>query len=298
MVMLSAVCFSAKAIFAKLAYRHGADASTMLSLRMAFSLPFFAVAGWIGGQRPGARRFTRSEQLRLLLLGSAGYYLASWLDFQGLTLVSAGLERLILFVYPTLVVMLNVALGLERVTARIGAALSLCYGGVLLVVWSDHLAGGSDVALGSTLIFLSAVAYTGYLVGSQPLSLRHGSVRVTAWIMVAMSLCAFAQFALENRWQRLSLPWPVYLLGMLTGVVATVVPAFLLAAGMKRLGTSRASLIATVGPVATLLLAYWLLDEPITAIQIVGSALVLLGVWMVSQRRGTAAAEGSGAARK
>jgi drug/metabolite transporter (DMT)-like permease len=100
--------------------------------------------------------------------------------------------------------------------------------------------------------------------------------------MVAMSLCAFAQFALENRWQRLWQPWQVYVLGLLTGVVATVVPAFLLAAGMKRLGTSRASLIATIGPVTTLLLAYWFLDEPITAIQLAGSGLVLLGVWRVS----------------
>ncbi|HEX6245775.1 MAG TPA: DMT family transporter, partial [Polyangiales bacterium] len=268
MVMLSAVCFSAKAIFAKLAFRYGADATTMLALRMAFSLPFFAAAGLATGQRGLAQPFTRNECFKLALLGSAGYYLASWLDFQGLTLVSAGLERLILFVYPTLVVLLNVALGLERITPRIGAALMLCYGGVLLVVWSDHLAGGSDVALGTTLIFLSAVAYAGYLVGSQPLALRHGSVRVTAWIMVAMSVCAFAQFAIENRWQRLALPWQVYVLGLLTGVVATVVPAFLLAAGMKRLGTSRASLIATVGPVSTLLLAYWFLDEPITAIQL------------------------------
>lgn len=283
MVMLSAVCFSAKAIFAKLAYRYGADATTVLALRMAFSLPFFFAAGWATGQRGLAQPFTRKEQLRVALLGSAGYYLASWLDFQGLTLVSAGLERLVLFVYPTLVVLFNVALGHERITRRIGGALVLCYGGVLLVVWSDHLTGGRDVTLGSTLIFVSAVAYAGYLVGSQPLSLRHGSVRVTAWIMVAMSLCAFTQFALENRWQRLVQPWQVYVLGLLTGVVATVVPAFLLAAGMKRLGTSRASLIATVGPVSTLLLANWFLDEPITAIQLAGSALVLVGVWMVSQ---------------
>lgn len=284
MVVLSAVCFSAKAIFAKLAFRYGADATTVLALRMAFALPFFALAGALSSRRPGGRPFTRTEWLRLCLLGSAGYYLASWLDFRGLMLISAGLERLILFIYPTLVVLLNAVLRGERVTRRIGVALALCYGGVLLVVWSDHLAGGADVALGSLLVFFGAVAYTGYLVGSQPLVLLHGVMRVTAWIMVAMAACAFAQFAVENRWERLHQPWQVWALSLANGVVATVVPAFLLAAGMKRLGTSRASLIASVGPVSTLLLAYWFLDEPITAIQLAGSALVLLGVWMVSNR--------------
>jgi drug/metabolite transporter (DMT)-like permease len=197
-------------------------------------------------------------------------------------LISAGLERLILFLYPTLVVLFNAAQRGERITRRIGVALGLCYGGVLLVVWSDHLAGGRDVALGSLLVFLGAAAYTGYLVFSQPLVLRHGSMRVTSWIMVAMAGCAFAQFGLEGRWSRLDQPGEVLGLGLLIGVVATVIPAFLLAAGMKRLGTSRASLIAMIGPVSTLLLAYWFLDEPITAIQLVGSGLVLLGVWKVS----------------
>jgi drug/metabolite transporter (DMT)-like permease len=282
MVMFSAVCFSAKAIFAKLAYRHGADASTVLALRMAFALPFFAAAGWLSSRRGAAAGFARSDWLRLALLGSAGYYLASWLDFRGLMLISAGLERLILFIYPTFVVLFNAVQHGEPITRRIGLALLLCYGGVLLVVWSDHLAGGSDVVLGSALVLLSAVAYTGYLVYSQPLVLKHGSVRVTSWIMVAMTACAFAQFALEQRWDRLEQPRQVLWLGLLTGIVATVIPAFLLAAGMKRLGTSRAALIATVGPVSTLLLAYWFLDEPVTPLQVLGSALVLLGVWMVS----------------
>jgi drug/metabolite transporter (DMT)-like permease len=281
MVMLSAVCFSAKAIFAKLTYRYGADATTVLALRMAFALPFFAAAAWTTERRAQLQRFTRREWLQLGLLGSAGYYLASWLDFRGLMLISAGLERLILFLYPTLVVLFNVFQRGERVTRRVGAALGLCYGGVLLVVWSDHLAGGRDVALGSLLVFLGAAAYSGYLVYSQPLSVRHGSVRVTGWIMVVMACCAFAQFGLEQRWSRLEQPWQVLALGAANGVVATVVPAFLLAAGMKRLGTSRASLIGMVGPVSTLLLAYWFLGEPITAIQLVGSGLVLLGVWMV-----------------
>lgn len=282
MVMLSAVCFSAKAIFAKLAYRYGADASTVLTLRMAFSLPFFAAAGVWTAMRAEAKPLTMRERGRLLLLGSAGYYLASLLDFQGLQLISAGLERLILFLYPTLVILFNVASRSERLSARIGAALVLCYGGVLLVVWNDRAVGGPNVALGSALVFGSALAYAGYLVFSQPLLLRHGSTRITSWTLVATAFCALLQFSVESRWSRLDQPLHVIALCLATALIATVLPAFLLSAGMKRLGTSRASLIATVGPVSTLLLAYWFLDEPLTLIQVAGSALVLLGVWMVS----------------
>jgi drug/metabolite transporter (DMT)-like permease len=283
MVMLSAVCFSAKAIFAKLAYRYGADASTVLGLRMAFALPFFALVAVRGGREASAARFTRRELWTLGLVGSAGYYLASALDFQGLMLISAGLERLILFLYPTLVVLLNALLHGERITRRVGYALLLCYGGVLLVVWSDRLTFGADVLLGSVLVFASAVAYSGYLIFSQPLILRHGSMRVTSCALVVTAFCALLQFGVTRDPRSLfAQPWQVLALAGATALIATVVPAFLLASGMKRLGTSRASLIATVGPVSTLLLAYWFLDEPLTWLQLAGSSLVLVGIWLVS----------------
>jgi drug/metabolite transporter (DMT)-like permease len=283
MVMLSAVCFSAKAIFAKLAYRHGADASTVLALRMLFALPFFALFAVRGGRETNALRFTGRERGTLFLVGSAGYYLASALDFKGLTLISAGLERLILFLYPTVVVLLNALLRGERITARTLRALLVSYGGVLLVVWNDRMNSGANVALGSLLVFASGIAYAGYLIYSQPLILRHGSMRITSCALVVTAICALAQFFATNDPRRLfAQPWQVIALCAATGLVATVVPAFLLAAGMKRLGTSRASLIATVGPVSTLLLAYLFLDEPITSIQLAGSSLVLFGVWLVS----------------
>lgn len=284
MVMASAVCFSAKAVFAKLAYRHGADASTVLTLRMLFAVPFFALAGYLAGARPTAQPFTTREKLRLLALGSVGYYFASLFDFLGLKYVTAGLERLILFLYPTLVILMNAIWHRERITSRTGQALLLGYGGVGLVVWSDRLSGGSNVALGSTLVFMGALAYAFYLAFSQPLLVRHGSMRITSHVLVVSSCCVFTQFAVEADFARLAQPWQVIALCAATALVATVIPAFLLAAGMQRLGASRASLIGTVGPVSTLLLAYVVLDEPLTAIQLLGSGLVLLGVWMVSAR--------------
>ncbi len=282
MVVLSAVCFSAKAIFAKLAYRLGADASTVLTLRMAVALPFFA-AGAVAAERRAGARLARGEIVRLVLLGSVGYYLASVFDFVGLKYVSAGLERLILFLYPTLVVLLGAVFFRERLSARIALAMALSYGGVALVFLSDRASGGADVVYGCFLVFLGALAYAFYLAFSQPLIARHGSTRVTSHVLVVACLCVIAQFTLEGDFERLAQPADVYLLAGATGVVATVLPAFLLTAGIKRLGASRAALIGTIGPVSTILLAYVFLGEPLTALQIAGSALVLAGVWQVSR---------------
>ena len=288
MVMLSAVCFSAKSIFAKLAYRYGVDPITLLTLRALVALPFFALLALQSGRRPGALRLSARERLQLFALGSAGYYLASWLDFVGLQYVSAGLERLILFLYPTMVIALNIVFHRERPTRSLFDAVLLSYGGVGLVVWNDRVSGGSNVALGSTLIFISAIAYAGYIAFSQNLILRHGSTRVTGHILSVTCLCALAQFALEGDVGRLRQPWQVLLLGLATGLIATVVPALLLTAGMKRLGTSKASLLGTIGPVSTLFLAAWTLDEPITLLQLTGSGLVLFGIWRVSRAKAPA----------
>lgn len=285
MVVVSAICFSTKAIFAKLAYRYGADASTVLTLRMVFAVPFFALAAYATSQRPTSAPFTRRELQQLLVLGSVGYYLAALFDFLGLKYVTAGLERLILFLYPTIVILMNALYYKERLTKRTLQALLLCYGGVGLVVWSDRLTGGTNVALGSTLVFAGAVAYAYYLAFTQPILKRHDSIRVTSFVLVIAGLCVFTQFALEMDYARLKQPWQVYALSAANGIVATVIPALLLGAGMKRLGASKGSLIGTVGPVSTLLLAYVVLDEPLTLVQVVGSVLVLMGVWMVSAKK-------------
>lgn len=283
MVLTAAVCFSAKAIFAKLAYRYGADPTTVLALRMAFALPFFAL-GLLRKPEPTLAPHSSKvpEWLQLFLLGSAGYYLASLLDFMGLVYVSAGLERLILYLYPTLVILLNVLFQGERVGARLWQAMALSYGGVGLVVWSDRLTGGENVALGSTLVFLGAVAYAFYLSFSQPLIMRRGSRQVTSRILVVTCGCALLQFGLSGPGSRLRQPWQVYALCAATGLLSTVLPAFLLSAGIGRLGASRASLLGTIGPVSTLLLGSLFLDEPVTVLQVSGSLLVLLGVWRVS----------------
>lgn len=283
MVMLSSVCLSAKSIFAKLAYRHGVEPTTLLAMRSVVALPFFVILAAQSGAWRDAAKLRGHERVQLFLLGSAGYYLASLLDFLGLEYVSAGLERLILYLYPTLVIGLNVLFHGEKPNRALLDAVLVSYGGVALVVWNDRLSGGSNVALGSVLIFLSAIAYAGYIAFSQNLILRHGSTRVTSQILTVTCLCAIAQFLSQGHVERLVQPWPVLGLALAMGIVATVLPALLLTAGMKRLGTSKASLLGTVGPVSTLFFAAWFLDEPITLLQLSGSALVLVGIWRVSR---------------
>jgi len=250
---------------------------------MAFALPFFALVA-MRPRAPLEQAMTKRELLQFFVLGSFGYYLASLFDFLGLAYVSAGLERLILFLYPTIVIAFNALFYRERVGRRLWQAVVLGYSGVGLVVWSDRAIGGSNLALGSGLVFLGAIVYAFYLSGSQPLIMRHGSMRVTSCVLVVACTIAIVQFLLMRGLQPISVE--VIWLAAATGVVATVIPAFLLTAGIKRLGASRASLIGTAGPVSTLLLAHEFLDEPVTWLQLAGSALVLLGVFRVSQGRG------------
>lgn len=290
MVIASAVLFSTKAVFAKLAFRYGADATTVLTLRMAFALPLFALSSVRSELAPARPHLSRGNWLTIALLGSLGYYCASLLDFWGLRYVSAGLERLILFLYPIFVIALNRVFHGERVPRGLWQAVVLGYAGVLLVVWSDRLVGGEHILFGSFLIFMGAVAYAFYLSLGQPLIMRFGSTRVTSHALVVACLAAFVHFAIEGDFARLVQPWQVVALCVAMAVFATVLPAFLLTAGIKRLGASRAALIGTVGPVSTLLFAYWFLGEPITLLQLAGSALVLLGVTRIRKDKAESSA--------
>ncbi len=280
-VVGSAVGFSAKAVIAKLGYRHGADPATLLALRMAFSLPFFVgTALWTARGRPA---LPRRELGAIVVLGVLGYYLASVLDFYGLLYVSAGLERLILFVYPTLVVLISaLALG-TRITRRVLLALGLTYAGVALAVKTEaNLAQGPNVALGVALIFGCAVTYAVYLVGSGQMIPRVGSLRFTALAMIVSSLAMFAHLLGVGGTLVGHAP-VVYVDGLLLALICTVLPVFLLGEGIRRVGAGPAAIMGAVGPVSTLVLAYVFLDEPVHLVQVLGMALVVVGATVVAR---------------
>jgi len=281
-----AIAFSGKAIIVKLGFRHGADAITLIALRMAVAVPFFAAIAWYASTRPGVVRLSRGDRAKVALLGFLGYYLASYLDFLGLEYVSASLERLILYLNPTLVLLIGLFVFGRRVTGRQIVALVLGYGGVVLAFAHDLHVGGGSIALGSLLVFGSALAYAIYLVGSGELLRRVGTVRLTAYASCVAAVCCLLHFALTRPIGLLfALPAPVYWLSILNGTVCTVLPVFAVMMAVGRLGASVASQIGMIGPVSTIALADLLLDERMGPTQVVGTVLVLVGVFVVSQSR-------------
>jgi len=281
-----AVLFSAKAITAKLTYRHGIDAVTVLALRMLFAMPFFAVVGWLQLQatrRGSISALTWRERGQIMVLGLLGYYLSSFLDFLGLQYVNAGLERLILFLSPTMVLLLS-SLWLKRpIARRQWLALGLSYLGVVLVFIQDVSLQGAAVLLGSAYVFASAASYAVYLISSGELIQRVGATRLVAYAMLTSCLACLVQYSVIHPWPTLFvLAAPVYGLSIVHAIFSTVLPVFMIMWAVDRIGAPLASQLGMIGPVSLLFLAWWLLDEPITLWQLAGTALCLVGIFVLS----------------
>ena len=278
--------FSFKAILIKLAYAwHPIDATTLLALRMIYAAPFFIAMAWWAGR--DAAPIPRPDALRLVALGFIGYYLASLLDFIGLQYVSAGLGRLIMFLYPTLVVVLSMLFLKKTPTRRELAALAITYAGIALVL-SQQLAASAEQAaflFGALLVFASSTCYAVYLVAGSQLVKRVGSLRFTAYTMIVSTLPAVVQFALLESPAALELPPQLWWYVIILAVGCTVVPVFLVAEALKRIGANHFALIGALGPVTTVLADFGLLGGALTSVQIAGGALVILGVLLVSLKR-------------
>ncbi|WP_324779045.1 DMT family transporter [Thiobacillus sedimenti] len=279
--LLAAVGFSAKAILVKLAYLDRVDAATLLALRMAFSVPFFiGVALW--ARRQHAEPLGTRDRMLVLVLGLIGYYLSSFLDFLGLQYVSAGLERLILFLYPTLTVILSALLTRRAIARPVIAAMAVCYAGIALAFVHDAGAMPHGAVLGASLVFASTVSYSVYLVGAGHAIARIGAARFTAYAMIVATAASLLQFAATHPLGALDVPGRVYGLALAMAVFSTLLPVFLLSHAIRRIGSGSTSLIGSVGPIATLVMAYAFLHERLSSVQIAGSALVLAGVLIVS----------------
>jgi drug/metabolite transporter (DMT)-like permease len=284
LVLLAAVGFSAKAVLVKLAYAHSPklDAITLMSLRMLLSLPFFLAVGLWTYRNGEHERLTIRESATVAGLGMLGFYLAGFLDFAGLSYISAGLERLILFLYPTLVVIFS-ALFLSRpITPRERSALLLSYIGVALVFGGNAVRYSPHLLLGAALVFGAALTFAIYILNSNRYMQRLGSTRFTAYVMSSACIATGMHFAATHTIANLVLPLQVYGLALLMAILSTVLPAFLLNAGMHRIGASATSIISSIGPVITLFLAYLLLDENMNAVQFAGTALIMAGAVIVA----------------
>jgi drug/metabolite transporter (DMT)-like permease len=279
---LGAIAFSGKAIIVKLAYRYGVDAVTLIMYRMLFALPLFLIlAWWAGRDKPP---LTWRDARAVLGLGFCGYYLASFLDFAGLRYVSASLERLILYLNPTLVLGLGVLLFQRKVSQRQIAALAVSYAGVLCVFGKEVTLQGANVPLGATLVFGSAVSYAVYLVYSGQEVRRLGALRLTGLATTVACIICIAQFLVLRPLSALVVAPQVLWLSALNATACTFAPVLMVMMAIERIGASLTAQTGSVGPLSTILMAVMLLGEPFTAWIAAGTVLVVAGIWLLARQ--------------
>lgn len=286
MGMLGAIGFSGKAIIVKLAYRHGVDTVTFLMLRMLLALPFFMAMVWWTQHRKGAQPVSlgRRDVLGVVWLGFCGYYLASFLDFAGLQYISASLERLILYLNPTLVLLLGIVLYGKRASRHQWIGMAVSYGGVVAVFGHEVSLTGADVGLGAALVFGSAVSYAVYLSYSGELVQRLGALRLVGLASCVACVLCVGQFALLRPLSVLAaLDADVWWLSVLNASLCTVLPVVLVMLAIARIGSALASQVGMVGPMSTLAMAALVLGEPLSPWVLAGTALVMTGVFICSQ---------------
>jgi drug/metabolite transporter (DMT)-like permease len=277
------IAFSGKAIIVKLAYRHGVDAVTLIMYRMLFALPLFLGLAWWASR--GKAPLTRRDWVGILGLGFTGYYLASFLDFWGLQYISASLERLILYLNPTLVLVLGWVLYQRRITALQALAMPVSYAGVLLVFGHEADLSGPNAILGAALVFGSAISYAIYLVYSGEMVKRLGSLRLVGLATsVACALCLL-QFVLLRPLSAALVAPEVVWLSILNATLCTFAPVLMVMMGIERIGAGLASQTGMIGPMSTIAMGVWLLDEPFNMWIVAGTALVVAGVFIVTRVR-------------
>lgn len=282
-----AICFSTKAIFVKLAYLETeVDALSLLALRMVFALPFFVVSAWVNSARQSNIRFTRQQWVVVAVIGCLGYYLSSLLDFIGLQYISAGIERLILFIYPTLVLVISAVVYRRPVRVDQVIALIVTYFGLVLAfageVQPNQPVSGSFF-FGALMVFACAFTFATYIVGSGRIIPVVGASKFNSYAMSFACAGVLIHFFSVSDDSLLEFDKPVYAYAFLMAVVSTVIPSYLISEGIKRVGSDNAAIIGSVGPVSTIVQAYYFLGEPFSLLQGMGTVLILGGVLVIGR---------------
>ena len=285
-----AIFLSTKAILVKLALRSAhTDGVTLLALRMLLSLPFYAVTAWLISNREENTRMNARQWTWIIILGLLGYYLSSLFDFIGLQYISAGLERLILFLYPSFAVLINGVAFRQRITKIQYLALALTYTGIGIAYFGELKidTANPNFYWGSMLVFLCAITYAFYLAGMGRVVPSIGASKFTSYSMLAAIPAVLIHYLVKQSAQGTPLlpagpgAGTLWLYGILLALVATVIPTYLISAGMKRIGANNAAIVTSVGPVSTILQAHFFLGDKIFTEQIIGTALVIIGVLLV-----------------
>lgn len=280
------IAFSGKAIIVKLAYRQGVDAVTLIMYRMLFALPLFLALAWWATYRQGGKRkppLTRNDWLGIVGLGVTGYYLASFLDFWGLQYITASLERLILYLNPTLVLVLGWVIYKRRITRLQALAMAVSYGGVLVVFGHEAGMQGPDALLGAALVFGSAISYAIYLVYSGEVVQRLGSLRLVGLATSVACVLCLVQFVLLRPMSAALVAPEVIWLSVLNATLCTFAPVLMVMMAIERIGSGLAAQTGMVGPMSTIVMGVVILGEPFNGWIVVGTVLVLSGVFLVTR---------------
>ncbi|MCX7897092.1 MAG: DMT family transporter [Rhodocyclaceae bacterium] len=282
LAVLAAFGFSFKAIFVKLAYPYGVDPIALLFLRMIYASPIFL---WVAFATREMSPLSWRDWMGVVALGLVGYYGASIFDFYGLQYISAGLERLILFTYPMLTLLISLAQARRPATRREILSLIFSYAGIALVFHHDlgRAAETGRIWLGAGLVFASAVCYALYLSGSAALIARLGAARFAALATLISTIAVLLHFLHEHPVAIMArLPWQVHASGIAMGLFCTALPVFAQAMATQRLGASKVALVSMLGPLVTLFFAAWLLAEPLSLMQLLGALSVIGGVALIT----------------
>ncbi|MFL1011171.1 DMT family transporter [Flavisericum labens] len=283
--VLGIVMFSSKAVMVKLAYRYHVDALSVLLLRMLFSFPFYLVVAIIYSKKKDAVKIVPKDYAWIFFFGFLGYYLSSYFDFVGLEYIKASLERIILFSYPTIVLVFNKLFLKKPITQIQIIAIALSYLGIVVAFWGEVVNTGSDALIGGVLILLCAITYATYLVGSGWLIPKFGVVKFTTYAMLVSCICVFVHYGLVSKVDIFNHRWQVYLFGFLIAFFATVIPSYLVSEAINRINSSNFAVIAGFGPISTIILAAIFLNERLTIMQWFGALAVILGILLVSVKK-------------
>jgi drug/metabolite transporter (DMT)-like permease len=287
--LLGAICFSTKAILVKLAYRDTeVDTISLLALRMIFSLPFFIAYAFTSSSKQTNVRFTGKQWVSVAIIGCLGYYVSSLLDFLGLQYVTASIERLILFVYPTLVLLMSAIIFKEKIKPIQWLALIVTYAGLLIAFFGEvdlNSQQSDNFIFGSILIFICAFTFAAYIVGSGRLIPLLGAAKFNSYAMCFASIGVLTHFFITSDVSLFHFSGTVYFYSFLMAIISTVVPSYLVVEGIKRIGSDNVAIVGSIGPVSTIIMAYFFLDEHIYFLQLVGTAMILLGVLLISRQK-------------
>lgn len=284
--ILGIVLFSSKAVMVKLAYLYHVDALSLLLLRMLFSFPFYLVIAIIYSRKENPSVIVKNDYYWVIFFGLVGYYLSSYFDFVGLQYIKASLERIILFLYPTIIIIFNKLFLKKPINSTQALAIFLTYIGIIITFRDEVVISGTDTYLGGFFILLCAITYAAYLVGSGWLIPKFGVVKFTSYAMIVSCFCVFIHFGMFSNVDIFGLQWEVYLLGFLIAIFATVIPSYLVSESIHRINSSNFAVIAGFGPISTIILAGIFLNEVLTLLQLFGALIVIFGILLVSLRRG------------